>query len=457
MALYDTFVNLFDICNIIYIIVFEYVKFILLQFFYSNHDKYKFVDNICLKMININILYIKIFQAIALNNSIINHTINNKLLKFTNNTPYCDNDIDYDVMDSLVHQYNITFDSYIPINSGMISLVFRGKMLQHENTLTSNEKKEIIIKIKRKNIDDKLKIDIDKLLFFAYLLNVIPIFKQYKFEQIINKNIKLIHQQLDFKNEIKNMNTIRQNCKNLKYIIVPSCPFENIADEYSNVIIMDYIKGVTIDNIDKNDKEEFAKQLIKFGAITTLLHGYSHGDLHSGNILFIKDLNEKSSNKYKLGIIDFGIAFIIKETFKNKMFEIMTNIFINPPIITAEQILCSGLIKPVELIKLLPKKHYTEIINMITHMLDEILTINNNNNSNNKVNQNKIFEFISLFNSYLSNNNLSMYGIYLSDDFVKTQLSLAMAQGVTLTLCGKKYIELTSQVINELFHLDLLK
>ena len=50
---------------------------------------------------------------------------------------------------------------------------------------------------------------------------------------------------------------------------------------------------------------------------------------------------------------------------------------------------------------------------MITHMLDQALT-NSNSNSNNEVNQNKIFEFISLFNSYLSNNNLSMYGLRTS-------------------------------------------
>ena len=42
------------------------------------------------------------------------------------------------------------------------------------------------------------------------------------------------------------------------------------------------------------------------------------------------------------------------------------------------------------------------------------------------------------------------------DDFVKSQLVLAMAHGVTLTLCKDNYITMMDKSINELFHTNLI-
>ena len=53
------------------------------------------------------------------------------------------------------------------------------------------------------------------------------------------------------------------------------------------------------------------------------------------------------------------------------------------------------------------------------------------------------------------NYKLSTYGIQFSENFIKLQLSLAMANSVTLLLCEDKLIEISNEVINELFHIDL--
>ena len=47
-------------------------------------------------------------------------------------------------------------------------------------------------------------------------------------------------------------------------------------------------------------------------------------------------------------------------------------------------------------------------------------------------------------------------GIRPSDEFVKMQLVLAMAHGVTITLCKTNFIELMDTVLNELFHTNML-
>ena len=58
---------------------------------------------------------------------------------------------------------------------------------------------------------------------------------------------------------------------------------------------------------------------------------------------------------------------------------------------------------------------------------------------------------------YLKNNReLSHLGIYPSESFINSQMSIAMAHGVTMRLCENNYMELADKVLNEMFHIHLL-
>ena len=47
--------------------------------------------------------------------------------------------------------------------------------------------------------------------------------------------------------------------------------------------------------------------------------------------------------------------------------------------------------------------------------------------------------------------------VMVKNNFVKTQMSIAMAHGVTFTLCKDDFVTLSDNVINELFHTKLLQ
>ena len=117
---------------------------------------------------NINILYVKMFQAIAFNNGWINETLNNKMVKFTDNVPWSENEIDLNTIIEIQNEFNVVVDTslsegrILPVNSGMISLVFHAY---------STSKEPLIIKIKRNDIDLKLKEAIEHLKFFIRLLS----------------------------------------------------------------------------------------------------------------------------------------------------------------------------------------------------------------------------------------------------------------------------------------------
>jgi predicted unusual protein kinase regulating ubiquinone biosynthesis (AarF/ABC1/UbiB family) len=418
------------------------IIFVELILFAINRDKLCFIDRITQRLAKINILYVKIFQAFALNNSIIDEKINNMLLKFTDNAPWTNNDIDYNTLFKLEDEEYIKFidDLSSPMNAGMISLVYRAKKRTNDSS--------VIIKIKRKNIENKLNDAIENLLFFIYVLSFFPIIQKYQLSEIVHKNIDIIKHQINFHEEVQNIIRMKNNCKNLKYVKIPSV-FKDVTDKYGNVILMEKINGVSIHKIAEEDYEGFAKQVLKFGFVTTLIHGVTHGDLHSGNILFIKDEND-TKYKYKIGVLDFGIIFDVETNHKAMLFEVISELFNNPPEITAEKLLTSGIIEPVDALKMIPVDHYNNILNFTTEIIRE--TVYNSKQAN----QIQLYKFLSQFKTYISTAEIANFGLKPSDNFVKTQLVLAMAHGVTLTLCKDDYMSVADKVINELFHTNMI-
>lgn len=401
-----------------------------------------FIDRLTIRLASINILYVKVFQAFALNNSLIDDKINNNLLKFTDNAPWSYSDINLQELVEVADKYDIHLNSGYekPINSGMISLVFKG-------CKKSNYNEKIIIKMKRKNIQQNLDHAIDNLLFIMYILSFIPVMNKYQIAEVVTKNIEIIRHQTNFIEEIENMDRIRENCKHLKYVKIPVAN-KKITEEYPNVIVMEYIEGVKINQIKQEDYEGFAKQVVKFGLVTTIIHGLVHGDLHSGNILFIKD-DKDLKYPHKIGVIDFGIIYEVGVNNKGLMFDVLTNIFDLHPKEAAEKLLNSGIIEPPGILKEIPKEHYNNII----HFLEKIIyeTIHEK-----QANQIQIYKFLSQLKEYLTKKELSNIGIRPSDDFIKSQLVLAMAHGITLTLCKGDFVTLMDKCLNELFKTQLL-
>jgi len=424
------------IINVFFILSTEFL------FYFIYKDFPYLITRITHRLACINILYVKVFQAIASNNSLIDEKINNKLLKFTDNAPWSYSDINLEDIIEVSNDYDLVlkYGFEKPINAGMISLVFQAYKRD------TNE--PVIIKMKRKNIENKLNSAIENLQTFMYLLSFIPLINKYQLAEVVNKNIDIIKHQTNFEEEVSNMITIKENCKNLNYVKIPTV-YKDVTEKYPNIILMEYIDGIKLNEIKEEDYDGFAKQVMKFGFVTTIIHGVTHGDLHSGNILFIKDEND-NKYKYKIGVIDFGIIYELDSTYKGLMFEVVSQILEAPPRETAIKLLSSGLIDPPNIIQQIPKEHYENIINFASQIIEETIQ------SSKKANQLQIYKFLHTFKEYLNNSELADIGIRPSDNFVKTQLVLAMSHGVTLTLCKNDFFSLADKVLNELFHINMI-
>ncbi len=428
--------NIIFLINMFWVFSTEYIVYKL----FGNYPT--FIDGLTRRLAKSNMLYVKIFQAITLNNNLIDDNINNKLLEFTDNAHWDIYDLDFDTLFKIVNKYDIELEnkSILPKYSGMISLVYKGYLREKNN-------KPIIIKIKRKNIEKRLDYAIDNLLFLMWLLSFIPIVQKYQLTEVVTKNIEMIKHQTNFFEEVNNINLIGENCKKLKYIKIPYV-YDSVTKEFNNIILMEYIDGLKINQIQECDYEGFARQIIKFGVVTSIIHGTTHGDLHSGNILFIKDNND-NEYPYKLGIIDFGIIYNLSQTYRETLFEVLTQIFDVPVKETAKKLLNSGIIEPKDIFMHLPNEHYKNILKITERIIEDTIS------SSKETNQIQIYKFLSNLRDYLFKKELMEYGIKPSNDFIKSQLVLAMAHGITLTLCKDKFLNLMDKVINELFHTDL--
>ena len=413
-----------------------------LMLYAALNDYSSFIDRITSRLASINILYVKMFQAFALNNSLIDDKTNNKLLKFTDNAPWSSSDINIEDLKAVCDAYNIVlpngFES--PINAGMISLVFKG----YEKETCA----QIIIKMKRKNIDAKLNDAIENLQTILYLLSYIPIMHKYQIAEVVKRNIDMIRHQTDFAQEVENINNVKTNCKRLQYVKIPAV-YPDVTKRFPEIILMEYIEGMKINEIYEEDYDAFAKQVMKFGFVTTIVHGVTHGDLHSGNILFIKD-DKDEKYPHKIGVIDFGIIYEIDDAYKGFLFDVLTQMFAVSPRESAVKLLSSGIIDPPNILEQIPRKDYEEILQFTTEIIDETV------NSSKKANQVQLYKFLYKLKEYFGQSKMATIGIRPSDNLVKTQLVLAMSHGVTLTLCKDDFMTLADKVINELFHTNMM-
>ena len=412
--------------NMTLVVIYESFLYIFFQ------DKFSFVSRLTNKLSRMNMLYVKIFQALALNISFVDETLDKYFTEFTDNAPYSSNDIDYLTLYNVSNEYNLDFnrDGFIaPINSGMISLVFKAY---------DGSNNPIAVKIKRLDIEKKIEESIENLLFCVRLF-----FNNTQISEIIHKNIDIIKGQTNFSDEIRNMSKFKENCKNLDYVVIPKAN-DTITEKYPNVIVMDYIDGIKVEHISQTDRLLYAEQIIKVGLVTLFVHGFTHGDLHSGNIVFIRDAD---NNEMKLGILDFGIVNNICPVFKETIFSLVIDIFNTPIEDMSKKILLSGIIEPVDKIKKMSKEQFKLINDITIETLNDIIK---------DTNQIHIYKCIDRINDLAKSKYFKELDIKVSEEFVKLQFVIAMSHGITMKLCGDKCIDLVDKVMRDLFHTNLL-
>ena len=284
------------------------------------------IKNIVTKLEDLNIVYVKVFQSLCINKHILSHSEKDFLIKYTDNVPFKSEEVDYDIIDKLEQEYNIRLDTSEHVNAGIVSVVFKG--------IYNDDSNKVVIKILKKNIREKLEQVFNDILILAKMCKYIPYLNSLNLDIILADNKDVLLNQTDFNCEVANINIFKEKYGNLPEYKIPKV-YGEITDKYENVIVMENIKGLTYNDIEKMDNSEiknsFANLIMKFAHISILFHNAVHCDLHSGNIFFY--INEKDNDniatlpKYQVGLIDFGIVAFPSKTEQSNWYNFLHNAY----------------------------------------------------------------------------------------------------------------------------------
>lgn len=203
----------------------------------------------------------------------------------------------------------------VPFASASIAQVHRAKL---------KDGTDVVLKIKRENIDEVVEDDIRILFFIAKILEeYFPEIKKLSIQEMVKEFSRIITKELNFFNEITNIEKLRQVFADKEEVIIIPKVYRELSNQ--NIIVIEYVESTKITEVTKN------KDLM--GKIDTLLlqgidiflrkifdTGFFHGDLHPGNIGI--------SNSGKIVLYDFGnVGFLLPETskiLKNLLFTLIT-------------------------------------------------------------------------------------------------------------------------------------
>jgi predicted unusual protein kinase regulating ubiquinone biosynthesis (AarF/ABC1/UbiB family) len=267
------------------------------------------IKNIASKMSHKNIFFTKIFQAFANNNNLVDKDLFHHFITYTDNVTYNTNEIDYNGLYDLINIARknndiLSIESEVPIKSGNIALVYNGKL----------NGKNVIIKYRRKNVVEKFKKSMSEIELLVNISSKIPYLRDLNISDLFEENREIMINQLNFSNEVKNINIFREKFKDVHNICIPEV-YSYFTEENPCAIIMEKIEGNRIENVLSEDKHEYSKILSRFNLKCVFYDAIYHADLHSGNVIFMKEYhNCKDENNnmttetvLKIGIIDYGI------------------------------------------------------------------------------------------------------------------------------------------------------
>ncbi len=150
---------------------------------------------------------------------------------------------------------------------------------------------KVVIKIQRPHIEDIIEVDLDimhnlallmeRYLRGLYVINPVGLVREF------SDNIR---REIDFRVEANNMKRFAHNFSSTPWLHVPRIYLENCCTQ--RLLIMEYINGISISDIEKLKREGFDLKLIsrrgaEIGFRSALEYGFFHADPHPGNLVIL--------------------------------------------------------------------------------------------------------------------------------------------------------------------------
>jgi ubiquinone biosynthesis protein len=174
----------------------------------------------------------------------------------------------------------------------------------HRATLTDGS--DVVFKVQRPDIRELIEVDLTILNnLVARAEESFPYLQPYSPVGLIEEFSQQMRKELDFIRDGKNAETIAKNLKDMPEVKIPK-----IYWEYSGprLLVMEYVEGIRIDDIEALKEKHDLKQLAEIGFKAYIqqifVDGFYHGDPHPGNL--------RVTDEGRLVFFDFGLVGILR-------------------------------------------------------------------------------------------------------------------------------------------------
>jgi len=326
--------------------------------------------NRCIRM---NIIYAKFFQAIAAKHNL--HTA-------VHTIPY--------TLDELSYPVDIEVTNII--GSGLISIVFEGKI----------KDEEVVIKTKRKNIEQRVNQSLTAL--YNMISWIHYVYPNPTMIEAYHEIVDTFKYQMDFTKEMENHERFKTLFESSE-IKVPTLLKQWCTP---NQIVMSKLSGIPLDQLTETQKQKSVEWLSKVIVKSITEHGFIHADLHAGNLLFNED---------HLGIIDFGFMIQLTPREKTLLFNLFKQFGLGELLEAATTTM--NFIEPEATRLLLTEQQTKDILHYIVHVYQCALEVD---------------QCFTVYDLTQISKKLRKYSLSFSPLFYKMALSLNSVESVMTKL-----------------------
>lgn len=257
--------------------------------------------------------YIKLGQMLSTRPDLVGVEIAGELELLRDNTPITPFD---KIIEVIEEELGTSADDIYtdidktPIGSASIGEVYKAKLK------TTGE--EVAIKVQKPDIYNIIKSDIEIMKFIAGKIDqFISSTRSYNLPAIIKEFERSIFKEINYLDEVMNIQNLGANFKKVSYIKIPKAYPELCTEK---LITMELIKGVELSELISGDypdidKKKIANYGVKSYFKQVMIDGYFHADPHPGNLIVTED--------NRLCYIDLGMIGILNEDFKETLAELI--------------------------------------------------------------------------------------------------------------------------------------
>jgi ubiquinone biosynthesis protein len=178
--------------------------------------------------------------------------------------------------------------------------------------------REVVVKVQRPGIRERIVQDLDSLAEITLMLDRhTKAGKQYDFSAMLEEFRKSLLQELDYRQEARNLIMFSDNLADYEDLVVPR-PIEDYTT--SRVLTMEYIKGKKITTLSPLaridiDGDLLAEELFRAYLQQILVDGFFHADPHPGNIFLTDD--------HRIAIVDLGMVARVAPRLQENLLQLL--------------------------------------------------------------------------------------------------------------------------------------